>query len=58
MESKKRAVKNKKLMVLFIVFMLPLGVSILAYAQDPKGAKPQEQTFVLKEDYPIKLKAV
>jgi len=48
----------KKLTVFFIVFMLPLGVSILAYAKNPKGAKPQEQTFVLREDYPIKLKAV
>ena len=33
----------KKLMVLFIVVILALGVSILTYAQNPEGAKPQEK---------------
>ena len=33
----------KKLMVFLIVVILALGVSVLAYAQNPEGAKPQEK---------------
>ena len=36
----------KKLMVIFIMVMLALGVSILAYAQNPEGAKPQEKMSI------------
>jgi len=36
----------KKLTVLFIVVILVLGVSILAYAQNPEGAKPQEKVSI------------
>jgi hypothetical protein len=36
----------KKLMVFFIVVILALGVSILSYAQNPEGAKPQEKVSI------------
>ena len=36
----------KKLMVIFMVVIFALGVSILAYAQNPEGAKPQEKMFI------------
>jgi len=36
----------KKLMVVLIVIMLVLGVSILAYAQNPEGSKPQEKMSI------------
>jgi len=36
----------KKLMVFLIVVTLALGVSILAYAQNPEGAKPQKKVSI------------
>ena len=33
-------------MVFFIVVILALGVSILTYAQNPEGAKPQEKMSI------------
>jgi hypothetical protein len=36
----------KKLIVIFIGMIFVLGVSILAYAQNPEGAKPQEKMFI------------
>jgi len=53
----------KKLMVFFIVVILALGISILTYAQNPEGAKPQEKmpieqrkaTFISSIDQRINL---
>jgi hypothetical protein len=36
----------KKLMVIFIVVIFALGVFILAYAQNPEGARPQEKMSI------------
>lgn len=36
----------KKLMGIFIVVILALGVSIPAYAQSPEGAKPEERMSI------------
>lgn len=36
----------RKLMVLFIVVILALGVFILVYGQNPEGAKPQEKMSI------------
>ena len=36
----------KKLIVIFIMIILALGASILAYAQNPQGAKPQEKMSI------------
>jgi|APFre7841882654_1041346.scaffolds.fasta_scaffold255285_2 hypothetical protein len=36
----------KKLMVIFLVVIFASGVSILAYAQSPEGAKPQEKISI------------
>jgi len=36
----------KKLMVLFVMIMLAFSVSILVYAQNPEGAKPEETSIV------------
>lgn len=36
----------KKLIVIFLVVIFALGVSILAYAQSPEGAKPQEKMSI------------
>ena len=36
----------KKLMVIFIVVIFALGVLILAYAQNPEGARPQEKMSI------------
>lgn len=36
----------KKLMVIFLVVIFASGASILAYAQSPEGAKPQEKMSI------------
>jgi hypothetical protein len=36
----------KKLMVIFLVVIFTLGVSILAYSQNPQPAKPQEKMSI------------
>jgi lipoate-protein ligase A len=36
----------KKSMVIFIVVILTLSLSILAYAQNPQGSKPQEKISI------------
>ena len=36
----------KKLMVILIVIILGLGVSILSYAQNNEGSKPQEKISI------------
>jgi vacuolar-type H+-ATPase subunit I/STV1 len=36
----------KKLMVISIVVIFALGVFILAYAQNPEGARPQEKMSI------------
>jgi hypothetical protein len=36
----------KKLMVIFMVVIFALGVFILAYAQNPEGARPQEKMSI------------
>jgi hypothetical protein len=47
-ECKKRkgGEKMKKLIVIFLVVIFALGVSILAYAQNPEAAKPQEKVSI------------
>jgi len=36
----------KKLIIIFMVVIFTLGVSILAYAQNPEAAKPQEKVSI------------
>jgi hypothetical protein len=38
--------KMKKLMVIFLVVIFTLGVSVLAYSQNPEAAKPQEKVSI------------
>ena len=36
----------KKLMVIFLVVIFTLGVSVLAYSQNPEAGKPQEKVSI------------